>query len=319
MTVIPPDTQRFSPYITFTREEWSHLRNSTPMTLSEDDLNELRGLNDKISLDEVEEIYLPLVRLLHLYVKAMQSLYQVTDTFLGNHVAKVPYIIGMAGSVAAGKSTTARIVQALLSHSPEHPRVDLVTTDGFLYPNHVLQERGIMHRKGFPESYDVRALVRFVADLKSGYPEVVVPVYSHLTYDIVPDQVQIITQPDILILEGLNVLQSSTTLSKDAPRVFVSDFFDFSIYVDAAEHYLAQWYIQRFLRLRETAFRDPHSYFRRYADLSIPEAIDVANRIWDEINGANLRENIAPTRERARLILTKGESHFVQEVRLRKL
>ncbi|MEM8533120.1 MAG: type I pantothenate kinase [Chloroflexota bacterium] len=319
MTVITPDTQPFSPYITFTRQEWSHLRDSTPMTLSEDDLNELRGLNDKISLDEVEKIYLPLVRLLHLYVRAMQSLYNVTDTFLGNHAAKVPYIIGMAGSVAAGKSTTARIVQALLSHIPGQPRVDLVTTDGFLYPNHVLQERGIMHRKGFPESYDVRALVRFVADLKSGYPEVAVPVYSHLTYDVVPDETQLITQPDILILEGLNVLQSNTTFSKDAPRVFVSDFFDFSIYVDADEYHLKQWYIQRFLRLRETAFRNPHSYFRRYADLSVPEAIDIATRIWNEINGANLRENINPTRERARLILTKGENHLVQQVRLRKL
>jgi type I pantothenate kinase len=305
--------------MTFARKEWAKLRAAVPLPLSEEDVRALRGLNEPISLDEVSAIYLPLARLLHMYVDATQSLYQVTDTFLGNPAPKVPYVIAIAGSVAAGKSTTARALQALLERGPGHPTVDLITTDGFLYPNAVLEARGLMQRKGFPESYDVRRLVRFMADVKSGSPEVVAPIYSHLTYDIVSDKVQTIRRPDILIVEGLNMLQRGESSTGDAPRVFVSDFFDFSIYVDADEQYLHQWYVERFLSLRETAFRDPASYFRRYADLSSQEARQVATRIWDEINAVNLRANIEPTRERARLILEKGSNHLVQSVRLRKL
>jgi type I pantothenate kinase len=309
----------FSPYISFSREEWADLRASTPMTLSEADLRELRGMDQYISLDEVAQIYLPLSRLLNLYVAATQTLYQVTDTFLGNPSAKVPYVIGIAGSVAVGKSTTARILQALLSRWPDHPRVDLVTTDGFLYPNRVLEQRGIMHRKGFPESYDLRRLVQFVADVKSGRSPVAAPLYSHLTYDILPGQSHLVQHPDILIMEGLNVLQSSADYRRGARRLFVSDFFDFSLYVDANEKNLKEWYVERFLRLRETVFQDPSSYFHRYSALSIEEAKRVAGDIWDSINLVNLKENIEPTRERANLILEKGEFHSVQRVRLRKL
>jgi len=310
---------RLSPYMTFSRKEWAKLRAAVPLPLSEDDLNALRGLNEPISLDEVTAIYLPLARLLHMYVAAAQSLYQVTDTFLGNPAPKVAYVIAIAGSVAVGKSTTARVLKALLERGPGHPSVDLITTDGFLYPNAILEERGLMQRKGFPESYDVRRLVRFMADIKSGVPEVTAPIYSHLTYDIVPDSMQTIRQPDILIVEGLNMLQRGDSSSASSARVFVSDFFDFSIYVDADEQHLYEWYVERFLRLRETAFRDSASYFRRYADLSVEKAHQVATRIWNEINAVNLRANIAPTRVRARLILEKGSNHLVQSVRLRKL
>ncbi|MCI0336513.1 MAG: type I pantothenate kinase [Acidobacteria bacterium] len=307
-----------SPYIDFSRDEWSRLRNSTPLTLTEDDLEKLRGINESISLQEVEEVFLPFSRLLNLYVAATQSLHRATHTFLGNSTAKVPYIIGIAGSVAVGKSTTARILQALLARWPNHPKVDLITTDGFLYPNAVLEARGLMKRKGFPESYDRRRLVSFVADVKSGEPEVSGPVYSHLAYDILSDQVQTVRQPDIVILEGLNVLQTGVG-SADRSPVFVSDYFDFSIYVDAEEQHVKQWYVDRFLTLRRTAFRDPASYFHRYASLSDDEARETASRIWNEINGVNLRENILPTRTRADLILEKGADHSVQHVRLRKL
>ena len=310
---------RLSPYMTFSRKEWAKLRAAVPLPLSEDDLGALRGLNEPISLDEVTAIYLPLARLLHMYVAAAQSLYQITDTFLGNLSPKVAYVIAIAGSVAVGKSTTARVLKALLEHGPGQPSVDLITTDGFLYPNAILEERGLMQRKGFPESYDVRRLVRFMADIKSGVPEVSAPIYSHLTYDIVPASMQTIRQPDILIVEGLNMLQRGDSSPSSISRVFVSDFFDFSIYVDADEQHLYEWYVERFLGLRETAFRDRASYFRRYADLSEDEARQVATRIWNEINAVNLRANIAPTRGRARLILEKGGNHLVQSVRLRKL
>lgn len=306
-------------YISFTRSEWAKLRANTPMTLSEADLQELRGVNERISLKEVVDIYLPLARLLNLYISATQTLYQVTDTFLGNPAAKVPYLIGIAGSVAVGKSTTARILQTLLTRCFDNPKVDLVTTDGFLYPNQTLQERGIMKRKGFPESYDLRRLVRFVADIKSGHAPVQAPIYSHLSYDIIPHEHQCVDHPDILIIEGLNILQGYQTKTGEKSQVFVSDFLDFTLYVDAQEYHLQQWYIERFLCLCETVFQDEMSYFCHYAKLPIDEAIQIARQIWTDINGLNLRENILPTRERANLILEKGHHHSIQRVKLRKL
>lgn len=308
-----------SPYIDFTREEWAALHGEQELPLTEDDLRDLRGFNEDIDLDEVRTIYLPLTRLLQLYIDATRNLYHVTDIFLGHPAERVPYVIGIAGSVAAGKSTSARLLQVLLAHAPGEPRVELVTTDGFLFPNRVLEERGLMKRKGFPESYDLRKLVRFMRDIKSGCPTITIPVYSHLHYDIVPDTQKVIEQPDIVIVEGLNMLQSGADYPHGQPRMFVSDFFDFSIYVDADEHLLQTWYVERFLRLRDTAFRRPESYFRRYAALTRAEAVDVATGIWNEINLTNLHQNIAPTRERARLILEKGAGHEIQRVYLRKL
>lgn len=307
-----------TPYISFTHDEWGQLRAATPLTLNERDLKALRGINERISLDEVAEIYLPLSRLLNLYVAATQNLYRVTDLFLGHPAAKVPYVIGVAGSVAVGKSTTARILQALLARWPNHPKVDLITTDGFLYPNRVLEERGLMARKGFPESYDVRRLLQFMADVKAGRPQVAAPVYSHLAYDIVPGELQIVRQPDIVIVEGLNVLQTGG-LRPGQPQLFVSDFFDFSLYVDADDAYIERWYVQRFLTLRNTVFQNVASYFHRYAALTTEEAIETATQIWRQINAPNLQENIKPTRERAHLILHKGPHHRVEQVRLRKL
>ena len=306
----------YSPYLEFSRREWAELRDSTPLTLSEEDLAPLRGLNERLDLDEVVDVYLPLSRLLNLYVAATQGLYRASNTFLGRHAQRVPFIIGIAGSVAAGKSTTARILRELLSHWPHHPDVDLVTTDGFLYPNRVLTERGILNRKGFPESYDVRALINFLASVKSGQPETPAPVYSHLRYDILPGQTKVVRSPDILIIEGLNILQ--TNHGRTADQVFVSDFLDFSLYVDAQEALVVRWYVERFLRLRDVAFRQPESYFNRYADLSDAEARAGAVGIWNDTNGPNLRANILPTRNRATLVLEKGEQHAVRRIRLRR-
>jgi len=303
-------------YTNFSRSEWAGLRANTPLTLSEADLTELQGLNEQLSMDEVIEVYLPLSRLLNLHVAASRELERVTDRFLGKTVAPSPYLLAVAGSVAVGKSTTARVLQALLSRWPDTPRVDLVTTDGFLFPNRVLEERGIQARKGFPESYDLRRLLQFVAALKAGAPEVSAPVYSHLVYDIIPNETQLVRRPDILILEGLNVLAGS---AEEQGRTFVSDYFDFSIYVDAPEPLIREWFVERLGRLRETAFRDPQSYFRKYAALSAEAARDFAIGVWDGINGVNLRENILPTRERAHLILEKGTAHRVERVRLRRL
>jgi type I pantothenate kinase len=314
------DQAQLSRYLDLSRAEWARLRAATPLPLSEAQLRPLGGLTEHVSLDEVIDVYLPLSRLLNLYVGATQNLHQATGTFLGtDEAARVPFVIGVAGSVAVGKSTTSRILKALLSHWPSHPRVDLVTTDGFLLPQRELEARGLTERKGFPESYDVRRLVRFMADVKSGVREVAAPVYSHLAYDIVPGQYQTVSEPDIVIVEGLNVLQTGTGRKGRPLPMFVSDFFDFSIYVDAGEADIEQWYIERFLRLRDTVFQDPSSYFHRYAALTVPEAISKAAGIWQSINLVNLRQNVLPTRERAHLILEKGRDHAVRRVRLRKV
>jgi type I pantothenate kinase len=303
-----------SRYLTIKREDWAALRAATPLTLREEDLEKLRGINERIDLDEVAAVYLPLSRLLNLRVSAWKELARVSSTFLGAMPPRVPYVIGVAGSVAVGKSTFARILQALLSRWPDHPHVDLVTTDGFLHPNAVLQERGLMTRKGFPESYDTRHLIAFLRDVKSGVEEVRAPVYSHVVYDVLADEEIIVRQPDIVILEGLNVLQVRASATE-----FVSDYFDFSIYIDAEEHDIIDWFLARFMTLRETVFKDPRSYFRHFAALSDEEARATALEIWHGINGLNLRENILPTRERASLILHKAADHRVTDVRLHKL
>jgi type I pantothenate kinase len=317
--IVNPQLASLSRYNNFNKEEWSHLRGDTPMTLSESDLAVLRGVNENVSLDEVVHAYLPLARLLILYFRASQNLFKATAEFLGTHTAKVPYIIGMAGSVAVGKSTTARILRELLARMPVRPKVDLISTDGFLFPTKVLEKKGLMERKGFPESFDIHALVHFLHDVKSGNHNVRVPVYSHSFYDIIPNRYIVVDQPDIVIIEGLNILQSSSTSPNPHARIFVSDFFDFSIYVDAEEEVIYQWYERRLLTFRESAFREPSSYFHHYASLTEAEARATAAQIWQTINGKNLVENILPTRERADLILYKGPDHSVQSVKLRKL
>ncbi|GAA5166311.1 type I pantothenate kinase [Ornithinimicrobium tianjinense] len=308
-----------SPYVELDRRDWARLRESHPMHLDAADVERLRGLGDRLDMDEVEQVYLPISRLLSFYEEATARLHQVTGDFLGERAARTPFIVGVAGSVAVGKSTTARILAELISRWDSQPRVDLVTTDGFLYPNRVLEERGLMDRKGFPESYDRRALLRFVSEVKAGRAEVRAPVYSHLIYDIVPGESIVVRQPDVLIVEGLNVLQAPRPHANGRAGLAVSDFFDFTVYVDAHLSDIRRWYTERFLSLRETAFADPTSHFHRFSTLSDDEAVRTAQEIFDSINAPNLVENILPTRSRATLVLLKGPDHTVDRVRLRRL
>ena len=318
MDVRAPE-QQYNPYRIFSREQWAHLRDDTPMTLEPGEFDRLRSLHDRLDIKEVEVIYLPLSRLLAMYVDTAQRLYYAQRQFLGIRDRKMPYIIGIAGSVAGGKSTTARVLQALLARWSPRPKVDLVTTDGFLHPNAVLERLGLIQKKGFPASYDLPLLLSFLSDIKAGRRQVRAPVYSHLSWDIVPNQWQEVDQPDILIVEGVNVLQTGPLPQHGKAVPVVSDFFDFSVYIDADEAVLREWYVERWLTLRDTAFTDPKSYFHRYALLSDEEAIATATAIWERTNLANLEENILPTRPRATLILKKGADHVIETVSLRRL
>lgn len=320
MTQNGGNRMELTPYINIGREAWAELRNSTPMTLTEADFQKLLGLNERISLNEVEEVYLPLSRLLNLHFTASLGLYGARNRFFGSRGVKVPYIIGIAGSVAVGKSTTARILQSLVSKWDEKPRVSLVPTDGFLFPNRILEEKNLLNKKGFPESFDVKGLLNFLLKIKSGVQDVSMPVYSHLEYDIIPGEEYVLESPDVVIVEGLNVLQTSGRyVSERFPGLSVSDFFDFSIYVDAEEVNIKRWYLERFLMLKETAFRNERSYFHKFSYLTQQEAVDRADEIWESINAANLRENIEPSKYHADLILRKGAEHRATEILLRKI
>ena len=308
-----------TPYVELDRQTWARLSNQIEQPLDQDDLERLSGLGEQLNLEEIREVYLPLSRLLNLYVQGAEHLHQATNTFLGEQIRRTPFVIGVAGSVAVGKSTTARVLQEMLRRWPDTPNVELVTTDGFLYPNEILERRGLMHRKGFPESYDRRALLRFVAEVKSGAEEVRAPWYSHLTYDIVPDREVVVRRPDVLIVEGLNVLAPARVRSDGTTGLALSDYFDFSVYVDARTQDIEEWYISRFMRLRSGAFADPASYFHRYAMLSDEEARETARGIWKSINEPNLRENVLPTRGRAQLVLTKDADHTIRRMLLRKI
>ena len=319
MSVVAGDVDLDGPYVTRTREEWALLAEATPVRLTDEMVRAVRSLQDPIDVDRVEQVYLPLTELINIYVAQAGTLHRRSHEFLRMNGRKTPFVIGVAGSVAVGKSTTSRLLRELLHQGPGHPKVDLVTTDGFLYPNAVLTERGLMERKGFPESYDRTALLRFVMDVKSGVTEVTAPVYSHLGYDIVPGERMVVSRPDILIIEGLNVLQPPRRAKDGTLGLAVSDFFDFSVYVDAAQEHLRRWYIERFMVLRDTAFRDPKSYFRRFVSLSDTAALDRAGAIWDTTNGPNLVDNILPTRGRATIVLRKDESHDVEWIKIRKV
>ena len=317
--VTAAERPQVSPYAVFDRDSWRALAAGSSLPLDAAQLKSLASLGDRIDLDEVATVYLPLAGLLRLHVEASRRLWAARSEFLGDSTAKVPYVIAVAGSVAVGKSTTARLLQTLLAAGPGSPRVDLVTTDGFLLPNAELEARGLLGRKGFPESYDRRALLRFLADVKSGRGQVSAPLYDHQSYDVVPGLRQVVDRPDILVLEGLNVLQAGRRADGRAPEVFLSDFLDFSVYVDAAETDLQRWYVERFLALRRTAFADTSAYFHRFAGLTDEQARETALGIWAAVNGPNLRDNIAPTRSRARLVLQKAADHEVRRVLLRKI
>ncbi|MFZ3452596.1 type I pantothenate kinase [Arthrobacter sp. 7Tela_A1] len=308
----------FTPFVELDRQTWSRLSHEIESPLNQEDITRLRGLGDQLNLDEVREVYLPLSRLLNLYVAAAGKLHSATTTFLGEKTTRTPFVIGVAGSVAVGKSTTARVLREMLRRWPDTPNVELITTDGFLYPNAELKRRGLMQRKGFPESYDRRRLLRFVSAVKSGAEEVRAPRYSHLTYDIVPDSEIVVRRPDVLIVEGLNVLAPARTRPDGRSGLALSDFFDFSIYVDARTSYIEEWYVQRFQSLRSGAFANPASYFHRYADLTDAEARETALDIWKRINEPNLVTNVLPTRGRAQLVLTKDADHSVRRMLLRK-